>query len=125
MRSIKCTHTDWSQPHHFSFSGARMSRIEPIDLETFKFEEDDDLYGQPIKSEEEDSGREGTVPLKYTKPPIVGKKRAAARRAKSPNSIPRHRRNPQDADLEDRVLVRLIDSGMPWPYPPSHDMCLL
>ena len=91
-----------------------MSKAEPIDLETFKFEEEEeDLYGQPIKFEESDSDREGTVPLKYMRTPTG--KTATARRARSPNSTPRHRRNPQDADLEDRVLMRLIDSGMAWP----------
>jgi hypothetical protein len=93
-----------------------MSRAEPIDLDTIKFEEEEeDLYGEPIKSEEPDSDcREGTVPLKYMRTP-TGKTAITTRRARSPNSTPRHRRNPQDVDLEDRVLMRLIDSGMAWP----------
>ena len=91
-----------------------MSRAEPIDLETFKFEEvEEDLYGEPIKFDDSDSDGECTsIPLKYMKTPTG--KTGTSKRARSPNSTPRHRRNPQDADLEDRVLMRLIDSGMPW-----------
>ena len=92
-----------------------MSKEEPIDLETYKYEEQgDDLYGTSMKCEEQDSDIDETVPLKYMKTP-TGKK-ATTKRARSPNSTPRYRRNPQDADMEDRALMRLVDSGLPWQY---------
>ena len=99
-----------------------MSRADPIDLETFIKDEgqEEDLYGTPMKCEHEESDRDETVPLKYMKTPTG--KRGTARKARSPNATPRHRRHPQDAELEDRVLMRLIDNGMGWPYPQSHDI---
>lgn len=90
-----------------------MSRADPIDLDSFKIEEEaEDPYGTPMKDEQKDSDTDATVPLKYMKTP-TGKK-GIARGKGSLNTTPRHRRNPQDAECEDRVLMRLVEHGMEW-----------
>jgi hypothetical protein len=79
-----------------------MTSTQPIDLDTFMFE--DDLYGEQAKIEETDPiiDPEPNVPMKPQK--------------KSPYAKPVHRRHPEDADTEDRVLVKLVDEGWSWEY---------
>jgi hypothetical protein len=94
-----------------------MSRWEPIDLDTIKFEDPigEDIYGENpmMKTEPQDpSAREDTIPFQPPHTPS-GKKR----HSKHPESSPRgkiHRRAPEDADLEDRVIMRLVDADYGW-----------
>lgn len=79
-----------------------MTSTKPIDLDTFKFEED--LYGEQVKIEKSD-------PIVDFKPNTPFKSLE-----KSPYAKPVHRRHPEDADMEDRVLVGLVDGGWSWEY---------
>lgn len=82
-----------------------MTAAEPIDLEAIKFEED--LYGPPLKIEREPSVFEFETPTKSGK----GK---GSNKGSPYERTPSHRRHVEDADVEDRVLVTMIDSGLSW-----------
>ena len=81
-----------------------MTAKEPIDLDCFKIEED--LYGDKIISKQESPEFDTPEPEFSFK----GKKL----KGKSPYSKPSNRRHPEDAETEDKVLVALVDGGMPW-----------
>ena len=91
-----------------------MTTVEPIDLDTFKFEED--LYGEPVKSEavQEKDEYDSDPDLPYM-PPLK----------KARYSKPSHKRHPEDADTEDRVLVSLVDGGWDWRWFPSNHSQLM
>jgi hypothetical protein len=76
-----------------------MTTESPIDVDNFTFEEVN--FGEPIKPELKEDNSTDTENFWDTPP----KKR------KSPK-----RRHPDDADMEDRVLVELVDSEMSWEY---------
>jgi hypothetical protein len=77
-----------------------MTSAKPIDLDTFEFEED--LYDEQVGTENPDP----TIDLEPNTPSKSWKK--------APYAKPVHRRHPEDADMEDRVLVKLVDEGWSW-----------
>ena len=83
-----------------------MTAAEPIDIELLKVEED--IYGDPIKSEP----RQASV-FEFETPTKPGKGEKGSKKG-SPYNRPAHRRHPESADVEDRVLVTCVDAGMDW-----------
>ena len=85
-----------------------MTSAEPIDVDTFKFEED--LYGEPVKLEAPDVAKESDSESEFQFPYKPGSKRPRCTR-------PSHKRHPEDADTEDQVLVALVDGHWDWRFP--------
>lgn len=89
-----------------------MSAEEPIDVDAFSDEIklEEDLYGKQVKSEQDEEPR--FTPFLSKPSPSKGKS------PRSPNNdSPRrniHRRHPEDADTEDKILMSLIDRGTSW-----------
>jgi hypothetical protein len=81
-----------------------MTSTEPIDLETFKFEED--LYGEQLGWQKEG---EGPLFVKSDEEPDE----LSPQEKRLVSSQPR-RRNPTEMENEDRVLVSLVDQGWSW-----------
>jgi hypothetical protein len=78
-----------------------MSTEDPIDVDEYdelKFE-DEDIYGEPVKAEPDQSD--------FHKPGTF----KSGKKGKSPYARGSNRRHPENADTEDRVLVALVDSG--------------
>jgi len=82
-----------------------MTAAEPIDLDLCKFEED--IYGENVGEKIKDEPREPSVTP--TKSPKKGKGKHGL-----PSDRTSRRRHVDDADVQDRVLVTMVDSGVPW-----------
>lgn len=82
-----------------------MTAEAPIDLDEFKFE-DEDIYGEQIKTNLDDEPSTSETESLCT----------PTKKRKSPYSKTSHRRHPDDVDLEDRVLVSLVENGYSWEY---------
>ena len=80
-----------------------MTAEAPIDVDDFMSEEED-LYGEQIKTKARDdsSSDEGEI---FDSP---SKKRRFSHRK------PYYRRHPEDAELQDRILVNLVNEGWSW-----------
>jgi hypothetical protein len=79
-----------------------MTAEAPIDLDSLKVE--DDIYGPQIKIEKHyESDPESEIAFKR-----------AGRRVNPRYFRPSHKRHHEDADIEDRVLINLIDGGLSW-----------
>lgn len=93
------------------------SAKQPIDVDALddSVKVEEDIYGQTVKEE----GGEAT-PAPWTPSPSKSpKKPKNPNRQNTPLPYRRptiHRRHPEDADTEDKVLMTLIDGGMTWQY---------
>jgi hypothetical protein len=95
---------------------------QPIDVDTLDdVKEEEDIYGTPLKEEGEDNATPAPWTPTLSKSPNKPKK-ANVQNSSSPyRRAPVHRRHPEDADTEDKVLITLIDGGMSFAYdPPNH-----
>lgn len=90
---------------------------QPIDVDALDdVKAEEDIYGTPLKEE----GEENATPAPWT--PTPSKSPKTPKKPITPGSSspyrrpPVHRRHPEDADTEDKVLVTLIDGGMSFAY---------
>lgn len=83
-----------------------MTAAEPIDLDLCKFEED--IYGENVAEKVKDEPREPSVT------PTKSRKKGGKAKPGSPSDRTSRRRHVDDADVQDRVLVTMVDSGVPW-----------
>jgi hypothetical protein len=93
---------------------------QPIDVDALDdVKEEEDVYGTPLKQEGEDNA----TPAPWIPPPSKSpekQKKPTAQNSSSPyRRPPVHRRHPEDADTEDKVLMTLIDGGMSFAYDPT------
>ena len=87
-----------------------MTSTTPIDLDHFKLEED--LYGDPINTKPEESDDEGCA---VGSDDLKAWSKKGTKMSNSPYTRrPAHRRHPEGADTEDRVLMALVDEGWSW-----------
>jgi hypothetical protein len=80
-----------------------MTAEAPIDVDDFMSEKED-LYGEQVKTKPCDDSSSDEVEI-FDSP--SKKSRLAYRK-------PYHRRHPEDAELQDRILVNLVNEGWSW-----------